>query len=324
MTALFSATPTAPLSGGRLLRALPYAGLTALVAMSLAACGGGSSTTSPPVAAATPAPTGTAGGGAGGGQGQRVPGTTGLVAAVNGSTMQVQTRTDQTAVSWSGTTTFTKQVAGSLADVKTGTCVTVLEPAASGSSATATPGAAPTAVTAATVQVRPATNGQCAGGFAGAPGGGGGAAPTGAPTRTGGTAGANGANGANGFGRGAVNGTVTAVDGASFTVQEEMRAGRGAGGATAATGTTGTATARTMVTVTVTTTGATTYLTEASAAASDVVVGECATALGKADDTGSVAATAISLRPATNGSCTGGGGRGNGTATGTATGSANG
>ena len=51
-----------------------------------------------------------------------------------------------------------------------------------------------------------------------------------------------------------------------------------------------------------------------------MAVGECATALGKADDTGSVAATSISLRPATNGSCTvAGAGRGNGTATGTAT-----
>lgn len=78
-----------------------------------------------------------------------------------------------------------------------------------------------------------------------------------------------------------------------------------------------------------TTTSTTTYLSEASASASDVAVGECATALGKADDTGSVAATSIALRPATNGSCTGAGGpgrggSGSGTATGAATRSANG
>jgi hypothetical protein len=60
-----------------------------------------------------------------------------------------------------------------------------------------------------------------------------------------------------------------------------------------------------------------------------VAVGECASALGKADDTGSVAATAITLRPATNGSCTTGfggpgGARGGSTGTATTTGGANG
>ncbi|MDQ6897799.1 MAG: hypothetical protein M3171_14565, partial [Actinomycetota bacterium] len=212
--------------------ALPYAGLSVLVALALAGCGGGSSTTSGPAPAAgsTPAPTGAMGGR----NAQRQPGTTGLIAAVSGSTMQVQTRTDQTAVSWTDTTTFTRQVVATLGDVTTGSCVTVLEPQSTGS-ATGTPGtaaAAPTSVTAATVQVRPATNGQCAGGFAGGAGGGGAGgggagAPTGAPTRTG-TAGP---DGAGGFGRRATNGLVTAVNGSTITVQEVTRGGGGGGAA---------------------------------------------------------------------------------------------
>jgi hypothetical protein len=103
---------------------------------------------------------------------------------------------------------------------------------------------------------------------------------------------------------------VSAVNGDTITVLETMRA-RGPGSATA------TATPP-PPTVTVTTIGSTTYTAQKAAAASDIAVGECASALGKADDTGAVTATSISLRPATNGSCTTGfGGRGG--ATGTAT-----
>ncbi|HYQ31653.1 MAG TPA: hypothetical protein VEQ83_00450, partial [Lapillicoccus sp.] len=88
-------------------RALPYAGVALLTALALAACGPASASgdSGAPAAGSTPAPTGTAG--AGGAAGQRQPGVNGLVAAVNGSTMQVQTRTDQTAVTWSDATTFT-------------------------------------------------------------------------------------------------------------------------------------------------------------------------------------------------------------------------
>jgi hypothetical protein len=57
------------------------------------------------------------------------------------------------------------------------------------------------------------------------------------------------------------------------------------------------------------------------------VIGVCVTALGKADDTGSIAATSITLRPAQNGSCSSGfsggfGGRGPGAGTPAAGGSA--
>ena len=294
---------------------LPYAGIAVVTALALAGCGPSSASgnAGAPAGGSTPAPTGTAGGGAGG---QRQPGVNGLIAAVTGSTMQVQTRTDQTAVTWNDSTTFTTTASATLADVTVGTCVTVLEPA-SGGSATSGSGSAPaTSMTAASVDVRPAVNGQCAGfgGPGGGPGGPGAGAtpPTGAPTGSATTG--SGAGRGGGDGRRVVAGQVTAVSGDTITVQETMRP-RGTD--------TGTATATpTTATVTVTTNASTTYTAQKAAAASDVVVGECASALGKADDTGAVTATSISLRPATNGSCTngfGGPGGGRGAATGTAT-----
>lgn len=293
------------------LRALPYAGAAAVTALVLAACGGGGGATTgggAPAQGSTPAPTTSGGRAGGGGQGQRQPGVTGLIAAVNGSTMQVQTRTEQTAVSWTDSTTFTKTSSGTLADVTVGSCVTAFDMSSAGGSGSTS---APTEVAATNVQVRPASNGECTGGFGGGfgggPGGGASGAPTAPPTRTG-TPG-NG-QGGNGFGGRVVQGKVTALSGGTITVEETVRV-RGQGTATSS------ATAGTQRTVTVTTSGSTTFTADKAAAATDVTVGECATALGKADDTGAVAATAISLRPATNGSCTGGGGGrgGSGTAT---------
>ncbi len=307
-------------------RALPYAGVALLTALALAACGPASASggSGAPAAGSTPAPTGTAG--AGGAAGQRQPGVNGLVAAVNGSTMQVQTRTDQTAVTWSDATTFTTVAAAALTDVTVGSCVTVLEPATTG---TATAGSAPaTQVTAASVEVRPATNGDCGAGFGGAGGGAPGAPgagatrPAGAPTGTA-TNGTGGRGGAD-FGRRAVAGLVTAVSGDTITVQATTRArGNGTASSTATS-------SPTTTTVAVTTTSSTTYTAQKAGAATDVAVGVCASALGKADDTGAVAATSIMLRPATNGACTTGfgggpgGGRGGATGTATTTGGANG
>ena len=288
-------------------RTLPYAGIALVSALALAACGpsSGSGDAGAPAGASTSARTGTAGGG------QRTPGVNGLIAAVTGSTMQVQTRTDQTAVTWNDSTTFTTTASSTLADVTVGTCVTVLEPAPSGSATTSGSGSAPaTQVTAASVDVRPAVNGQCTG-FGG--GGGAGAAPTGSPAT--GTAGG---RASGDVGRRAFAGQVTTVSGDTITVQETLRP-RGTDTATAT---------PTTATVTVTTNASTTYTAQESAAASAVTVGECATALGKADDTGAVTATSISVRPATNGNCTtgfGGPGGGRGGATGTAsTGGSNG
>jgi hypothetical protein len=112
--------------------------------------------------------------------------------------------------------------------------------------------------------------------------------------------------GFSGVGLGAF-GKVTAVNAASLTI-ESVRPENG------------TATTAVPTTETVQTPAGTAYTRTGKATAKALVVGLCVTALGKADDTGSIAATSIVLRPAENGSCSSGfgggfGGRGPGGAT---------
>jgi len=277
---------------------LPFVMLAVTSALALSACsssagaaGGGQAVASSPSTTGSGAGAGATPGGGQNGTRQQ-PGVSGLVAAVTGTTMQVQTRTDQTAVSWTGTTAFSQLVPASLADVTVGACVTVTQPASS--STAGSPTTAPTQVTAGSVQLRQTTNGTCAGGPGGAGGqaGGGKAGGGKAGGKTATPAPGSGATGqgANRSGRGfGVTGQVTAVNGSTFTVQETARPE---------------ATTAPASPSAVTTTSSTTYLKQAPASASDVTVGECATAIGTADETGSVAATTITLRPATNGACT--------------------
>jgi len=238
----------------------------------------------------------------------------GQIAAVNATTMQVQSTTKQTAVTWNATTRFTRTGTGTLADVTVGSCVLV-RPGQDGAASGATAAGEP--VAAGSIQVFASTNGSClqgvAGGFGGpagapggAPGGPGDGGPTGAPGQPGDAAGgsgqpptgAPGQNGGRGFG---VIGAVTAVQGGSFTVASVSFA---PGDPTA----TGASAATTPVTVT--TTAATTVTTTKSAAASDVKVGGCATAQGQTDQTGAMTATTVLLRDPVGGSCTTGGGFG--------------
>jgi hypothetical protein len=247
---------------------------SALVLAALTGCGGGdktatdSSGTSGAAAAETPA-AGAGAGGLGGG-----PGASGTVAAVTGTTMQVQSdAAGQVAVSWSADTTFLQQVDGTLADVAVGTCVMVT------SDAETTEGD-PVAATA--VRITESQDDGCTGGFGGGPGSG---RPTDLPTDlptdrptdppegmpSGGPGG--------GFGGGTF-GEVTAVSGSGFTVESGDD------------------------TVEVTVDGATTYSTTAAATAAAVEVGRCAVAVGEADDTGAVAATTINLSDPVDGECT--------------------
>ncbi|MGZ4560656.1 MAG: hypothetical protein ACXVXJ_06735, partial [Mycobacteriaceae bacterium] len=69
----------------------------------LSACSSGSTDTPPANAAATGDAVPDAAPGAASG---RMPGVNGLVAAVSGSTAQVQSTSTQTALTWTGTTTF--------------------------------------------------------------------------------------------------------------------------------------------------------------------------------------------------------------------------
>lgn len=222
----------------------------------------------------------------------RSPGGSGEVVDVSGSTAQVKGSDSQVAVTWTDSTTFTKQVAGSASDIAVGSCVMVT-PADATSTSTDT-------VAAGSVRITEATDGECSmgGGMGGGtpPGGGGtppgdgerGDAPSGErPTDM--PSGAPGGQGGGGRGGFAV-GEVTAVTDAGFTVSAQQP------GADAK-----------ATTVEVTTSDATTYTMSAKASADDVVVGVCVTSRGKADDTGAITATTISVAEQVDGACSTGG-----------------
>ena len=252
-------------------------------------CGGGTSATGGASGNSTTAASGGPGGDAAGGA-RGFPGATGLLAQIDGKTLQVQGTDTQTAVTYSAKTTFTNTVAATLSDVVVGVCIQAR------SAQPATTGAAPTAATgplaAASVEISPAVTGRCTvGGFrlpgSGAPGG------SGAPTPPAGmpTSGRTRGPGVGGgfFGLGA-SGKVTAVNGAGFTVESSLPVN-------------GTASAPAPTTRTVQTSAATTYTRTEAANANALAVGLCVTALGKADNTGSLAATSMTLRAAQKGSC---------------------
>ncbi|MFZ1286455.1 MAG: hypothetical protein WAR57_05385, partial [Candidatus Phosphoribacter sp.] len=105
-------------------------GLAVLTVITLSACSGTAPTSATPTdARSAGAPSSAAGSGSGGSgasgrpgaPGQ--PGVSGLIADVSGSTMQVQSATKQTAVTWSAATRFTQNVSGSVADITVGSCV---------------------------------------------------------------------------------------------------------------------------------------------------------------------------------------------------------
>jgi len=273
--------------------------------MLVAACGGGTSATGNAATAPTTTASGKAAGGAPGG-GRAFPGATGLLAQIDGKTLQVQGTDAQTAVTYSASTTFTDTVAAKLSDVVVGVCVQARSARPAAGAGGTTPTAAPRTTTgpivAATVEISAAVNGKCSaqGGFRA-----GGARPPGAagqPTRPAGVPGsgrtrAPGAAGG-GFGGLGAFGRVTAVNSAGFTI-ESIRPENG------------TATTPAPTTETVQTPAGTKYTRTGAANPKALAVGLCVTALGKADDTGAIAATSIQLRPAENGSCSSGfGGRG--------------
>jgi hypothetical protein len=278
--------------------------LIVLSVLALAGCGAGAKAASSPNTAGNPP--------AGQSSNAQPPGfgASGLLAAINGNTLQVQSTTSQTAVTYNSKTGFTDTIAAKASDVTVGQCVQVRSAPAPGNTGSA-PTTPPTAVTATSVRLRAGDNGTCSGpgGFAGGGGrrfnGGGGTPPSGFPGGSGGGTPPSGFPGGRGgrFGGGA-SGLVTAVHGSAFTVASNRR-GPSDGTSTAPASTTP---------VTVTTTSATTYSRSAPATAAALKVGLCVTARGQADSTGTVAATLIALRPADNGSCAngfgGGGGRG--------------
>lgn len=251
---------------------------------------------------------GQAGGGTGFGAG-RFPGTIGTIAEVDGKTLQVQNQsTGQVAVTWSGSTSITAEVTASLADVKVGSCVSVMpvrsaSGTAGASGAGTTPAATSGPVAAGEVRITQATNGSCVSGFGGGAGRrfrgtGSGAAPSGAPSSLP-SAAANGmpsgapggfAGRTGGFGFGA-SGKVTAVTAKGFTVAARSfdPSDPSATPSTHA--------------VQVTVSGSTTYTTSKKATGSALKVGKCVTATGKSNDTGAVTASRIQVSDPVDGSC---------------------
>ncbi|MDL9978873.1 DUF5666 domain-containing protein [Microbacterium candidum] len=287
-------------------RRLALVALVVAAGLGLAGCAA-SNAPSPAASAAQGAPNGDQGGGFGGGQngGARAfPGTSGLVAAVSGSTAQVQSAQRQTAVTWTSSTTFTTQVAGSTSDIAVGDCV-VARPARTGTGGSSgsggSGGSGATTVAAATIAITTPTNGSCTAGF----GGFGGQRPSGAPTPRPSTGSGNGTGAPRGLGGFGATGKVTSVGSGSFVVSMT----RGS----------------TTRDVTVTFTSSTTVTKQQAGSAADVVVGTCVLALGKTDDTGALTANSIAVSPAVNGACTNGfGGRGGGNGFGGGNGGGNG
>ncbi|ERK69741.1 hypothetical protein N136_03938, partial [Leifsonia aquatica ATCC 14665] len=125
----------------------------------LALTGCAAATASSPSTTAAPQQQGQQGGG----------GVTGEIAAVDGTTLQVQSTTEQTAVTYTDSTTITQRVTAALTDVTNGSCISAFT-GGTGSS-TSTSSSASTAAT--TVSISAAVDGACtAGGFGGMGGGG--------------------------------------------------------------------------------------------------------------------------------------------------------
>ena len=212
-------------------------------------------------------------------------GASGEIASVTGTVMQVRATDAQTAVTWTDATTFSATVDGTLADVTVGSCVVAVSTTTSDTDTSAP-------VEATSVQItQPTDDGTCGGGpsFGGErPDG----APTDMPTMPAGER-PDGAptdlppgGGLRSFGGGAV-GAVTAVAGRPLTRESPRPDDE-------------------TTTRTVTVTDATTYTTSVTADASAIVVGQCASVRGEADDSGKVTATSITVSAPTDGECTGG------------------
>jgi hypothetical protein len=282
-------TPQSPARPARLRKVALLSTVALAGVLTLAACSSSSKTASQPSAAS---PSGAAGGGTGGGTRQGGPAASGLAAAITGNTIEVQNpSTGQVSVTFSATTRFTQAKKVNVASIVAGDCVTASAVAAAGSSASSAPATQPTSFTATTITVSTPVNGSCTlGGF-------GGGRPSGAPTGarpSGAPSGGTGAGRAR-FGTFA-SGKVLSVAGGTLTVQGTNRS-------------TGTST-----TYTISTTGATTVTTTAATTSAALKVGECVSANGPADSTGTVAATRIALStPGPNGCTTGFGRFGGGT-----------
>jgi len=220
-----------------------------------------------------------------------MPSASGLIAVASPGTLQVQSATAQNTVVYTAATKYTRVAAGHVA---AGDCLTV----------TGTPVAGSTKALAATfARIEAKVNGACptAGAGGGFAGGAGSFAqrPSGAPSR---------APAGNSQARRAfasATGTVSSVAGSTILVKGVLRSGFGAAGPT-------TPASPTTITITLGASAAVTQTVAATSAAA--VVGQCARAIGPANDVGTITAKSITISaPGPSGCNAGFGGRFNGT-----------
>jgi hypothetical protein len=296
----FLPVPSSPSRTLRYRRGVAPFLLGAAAALTLSACGTSGTPTVSPSGTPAASPSAAAAGGSPARAAARGPAASGLIAAVSGSTMQVQNaQVGQVAVAWTAATKFTQQVTLSLGSIKAGDCVTAAATAGSPTAAS---------FTATAVTVSQAVNGRCFGGLGGFGGFGGGGAPSpGAsfsprprPSGTRSFARPSGAARTGAF----ATGSVVSVSGSTIVVASRSF-GAGASASPAASASP-TASAGTTTNKTVTLTSATKITTVRSATAAAATVGRCVTAQGKADSTGTVAATVIAVTDPVNGKCTSG------------------
>ena len=263
----------------------------AAAAVALAACGSSSSASTTSSTSASKSGN-RAGSSAGGSGAPRFPGVTGTIAAINGTSLEVQNpATGQTTVTYTTATTFDQTVATSAAGVTVGSCITATGTPPTGSGSTNRFGGP---VTATRVAVSQPTSGSCAGGLGGFRAGGTGGPPGGGPgagasggappgTQPGGSSSRT-FRGRNPGQFAVASGMVTAVTGSQVTVTETNPS------------------TQANSTAVVTLTPSTTFAERTSASPSDLAVGKCAQAVGSADTTGAVAARSITVStPGANG-----------------------
>jgi hypothetical protein len=270
-----------------------------------------------PTAGTGSGPTGGSFGAPPSGAAAAAPAATGTIASITGNTLEVQnTETQsQTTVNLTAKTRITATLSAKLSAIKAGSCIT-----ASGSKAKAG------GVDATTVVIQPAVKGKCAtfgggrGGFGGGgfPGGGGGSRTP--PTTSKGST----PTTRPGFKRptnvATVLGQVTSVSGSTITVHGFSFAfgGTRPTGRTSSTTRPAKRSAPKETTVKVTVTGKTKYSKTETVKVRSLKVGECATAFGKTNSIGAVAATRLTVTQPTATGCVtftgfgGGGGFGRG------------
>lgn len=254
----------------------------AVAAALLAACSsgsGGTPSSSPASASASPAagsPTGA------GPRGPRGPAASGTIAEVSAGSIEVQSQqAGQVTVTYTAKTAFSETASTTRAAVTAGSCVVATAPSGTDTSSHS--------FAAASVFVSKPTNGQCRQALFGGPRGSAGtgsprAFPSGVPTRQRPSGFPSGFPSGRAFGS-AANGKVTGVSGSTITVSGTDPRTRSA------------------ATYTVTLTSTTKYSQTVQTTAKALAVGKCASAEGKANDAGAVAATSIRITPPVNGTC---------------------